>query len=74
MLSVFYLSCQQKLLLFLLPMDENTQREHLKAYGITFWCLEKKITKPVGLNYHLEDHFVTRCYRNTERMPDSSEL
>jgi hypothetical protein len=21
-------------------MDESTQQNHLKAYGITFWCLE----------------------------------
>lgn len=35
----------------LLPMDENTQQNHLKAYGITFWCLEKKYKASWLLNY-----------------------
>lgn len=35
----------------LLPMDENTQKNHLKAYGITFWCLEKKYKASWLLNY-----------------------
>ncbi|WP_428979039.1 asparagine synthetase B [Flavobacterium acetivorans] len=35
----------------LLPMDENTQKNHLKAYGITFWCLEKNYKASWLLNY-----------------------
>lgn len=35
----------------LLPMDENTQNNHLKAYGITFWCLEKNYKASWLLNY-----------------------
>ena len=27
----------------LLPMDEENQTEHLKAYGITYWVLEKGV-------------------------------
>ncbi|MCW2121011.1 asparagine synthetase B [Flavobacterium sp. 7A] len=35
----------------LIPMDETTQQNHLKAYGITFWCLEKKYKASWLLNY-----------------------
>jgi hypothetical protein len=32
-------------------MDETTQQNHLKAYGITFWCLDKKYKASWLLNY-----------------------
>uniref|UniRef100_UPI003F4EB1A1 asparagine synthetase B n=1 Tax=Flavobacterium ovatum TaxID=1928857 RepID=UPI003F4EB1A1 len=32
-------------------MDESTQQNHLKAYGITFWCLDKKYKASWLLNY-----------------------
>jgi hypothetical protein len=35
---------------FILPMDENN-KNHLKAYGITFWCLEKNYKTSWLLNY-----------------------
>ncbi|MEL1240447.1 asparagine synthetase B [Flavobacterium flavipallidum] len=35
----------------LLPMDENSQQNHLKAYGITYWCLDKKYKASWLLNY-----------------------
>jgi hypothetical protein len=35
----------------LLPMDEKEQQNHLKAYGITFWCLEKNYKASWLLNY-----------------------
>lgn len=35
----------------LLPMDETTQQNHLKAYGITYWCLDKKYKSSWLLNY-----------------------
>lgn len=35
----------------LLPMDESTQQNHLKAYGITYWCLEKNYKASWLLNY-----------------------
>ncbi|HMI08466.1 MAG TPA: hypothetical protein VK528_13030 [Flavobacterium sp.] len=35
----------------LLPMDETTQQNHLKAYGITYWCLDKKFKASWLLNY-----------------------
>lgn len=35
----------------LLPMDEETQKNHLKAYGITYWCLSKDYKASWLLNY-----------------------
>ncbi len=35
----------------LLPMDETTQKNHLKAYGITYWCLAKDYKASWLLNY-----------------------
>jgi len=35
----------------LIPMDETTQKNHLKAYGITYWCLDKKYKASWLLNY-----------------------
>jgi hypothetical protein len=48
---VFLLSIAAKASFILLPMDENTQQNHLKAYGITFWCLEKNYKASWLLNY-----------------------
>ncbi|HEY0046903.1 MAG TPA: asparagine synthetase B [Flavobacterium sp.] len=35
----------------LLPMDETTQQNHLKAYGITYWALDKQYKASWLLNY-----------------------
>lgn len=35
----------------LLPMDETTQRDHLKAYGITYWVLSQGVEAWWLLNY-----------------------
>jgi len=35
----------------LLPMDESTQTNHLKAYGITYWSLQKQQKVKWLLNY-----------------------
>ena len=35
----------------LLPMDETTQKNHLKAYGITYWSLAKDYKASWLLNY-----------------------
>ena len=35
----------------LIPMDDVTQTNHLKAYGITYWTLEKGNTAKWLLNY-----------------------
>jgi len=35
----------------LIPMDAESQKEHLKAYGITYWTLEKQLKVKWLLNY-----------------------
>jgi hypothetical protein len=35
----------------LIPMDAESQKEHLKAYGITYWSLEKQVKVKWLLNY-----------------------
>ncbi|WP_298391891.1 asparagine synthetase B [Flavobacterium sp.] len=35
----------------LLPMDDISQKNHLKAYGITYWCLDKQYKASWLLNY-----------------------
>lgn len=35
----------------LLPMDENSQRDHLKAYGMTYWVLSQGVEAYWLLNY-----------------------
>ncbi|PHS66743.1 MAG: asparagine synthetase B [Flavobacterium sp.] len=35
----------------LIPMDVDSQKEHLKAYGITYWTLEKQLKVKWLLNY-----------------------
>ncbi len=48
---IFLISFSVKASFILLPMDETTQQNHLKAYGITFWCLDKKFKASWLLNY-----------------------
>ena len=35
----------------LLPMDDSTQKNHLKAYGITYWAIDKQYKASWLLNY-----------------------
>jgi hypothetical protein len=44
-----YISCFASYIL--IPMDSEGQKNHLKAYGITFWTLEKKQKVKWLLNY-----------------------
>lgn len=48
---IFLLSITTKASFILLPMDEVAQKNHLKAYGITFWCLDKNYKASWLLNY-----------------------
>ena len=48
---IFLLSITARSSFILLPMDEVTQQNHLKAYGITFWCLDKNYKASWLLNY-----------------------
>ncbi len=45
------LAVQVKASYILVPMDAETQKEHLKAYGITYWVLEKQLKVKWLLNY-----------------------
>ena len=45
------LSFSAKASFILLPMDESTQQNHLKAYGITYWALDKQYKASWLLNY-----------------------
>jgi len=51
LLFVILISFSAKASFILLPMDESTQQNHLKAYGITYWCIEKKYKVSWLLNY-----------------------
>lgn len=48
---IFLISLSGKASFILLPMDELTQQNHLKAYGITYWCLSKDYKASWLLNY-----------------------
>ena len=50
-LLLFLLSISVKASFILLPMDETSQQNHLKAYGITYWCLDKNYKASWLLNY-----------------------
>ncbi len=49
-LACLFLGYRAEAAYLLVPMDER-QSDHLKAYGITFWVLEKKIEAYWLLNY-----------------------
>lgn len=48
--SVFFLGIQARASQLLIPMDES-QRNHLKAYGVAFWVLEHDLVIDWLLNY-----------------------
>src|SRR6218665_1845760 len=50
-LFIFLVSFTVKANFILLPMDETTQKNHLKAYGITYWALDKQYKASWLLNY-----------------------
>ncbi len=48
---ILLISFTAKASFILIPMDETTQQNHLKAYGITYWCLSKDYKASWLLNY-----------------------
>ena len=48
---IFLASFQSFASYILLPMDAESQSDHLKAYGITYWTLEKQLKVKWLLNY-----------------------
>jgi hypothetical protein len=61
---ILLLSFSAKASFILLPMDETTQQNHLKAYGITYWCLDKNYKASWLLNYR----------GGSFLLPDASEI
>ena len=55
---------QAKANFILLPMDDVSQKNHLKAYGITYWCLDKQYKASWLLNYR----------GGSFLLPDASEI
>jgi hypothetical protein len=49
LITLFSLSVKANFIL--LPMDETSQKNHLKAYGITYWVLDKQYKASWLLNY-----------------------
>ena len=45
------ISWQLQAAYLLIPMDEESQTDHLKAYGITYWVLDKGVEAWWLLNY-----------------------
>ncbi len=48
---LFLISLSAKASFVLIPMDAETQQNHLKAYGITYWALDKQYKVSWLLNY-----------------------
>ena len=52
LLVVFFtFAIQAKANFILIPMDDTTQKNHLKAYGITYWAIDKHYKASWLLNY-----------------------
>ena len=49
--TIFLFSLQLQASYILIPMEHDQQRDHLKAYGVTFWVLGKGIEAYWLLNY-----------------------
>ena len=63
-LLFFLISFTGKANFILLPMDEITQQNHLKAYGITYWAIDKSYKVSWLLNYR----------GGSFLMPDAAEI
>jgi hypothetical protein len=55
---------QAKANFILIPMDDETQKNHLKAYGITYWAIDKHYKASWLLNYR----------GGSFLLPDASEI
>ncbi len=61
---LFWIFFSAKASFILLPMDDTSQQNHLKAYGITYWSLDKQYKVSWLLNYR----------GGSFLMPDASEI
>src|SRR5690606_34054106 len=48
---LFFMAFAARAGFILLAMDESSQQNHLKAYGITYWALDKQYKASWLLNY-----------------------
>ncbi len=51
LIFILFISISASASYILIPMDVESQKEHLKAYGITYWVLEKQQKVKWLLNY-----------------------
>ncbi|MCW8980634.1 MULTISPECIES: hypothetical protein [Altibacter] len=51
LLFLFVFTWQAYASYILIPMDAESQKEHLKAYGIVYWSLERQVKSKWLLNY-----------------------
>ena len=51
LVSFLFFGLQASASYILIPMDADGQKEHLKAYGITYWTLERQVKVKWLLNY-----------------------
>ncbi len=51
LVSFLFFGFQASASYILIPMDADGQKEHLKAYGITYWTLERQVKVKWLLNY-----------------------
>ncbi|UAB80214.1 asparagine synthetase B [Marixanthomonas sp. SCSIO 43207] len=51
LIFLLFFSVQASASYILIPMDAENQKEHLKAYGITYWTLERQVKVKWLLNY-----------------------
>ncbi|NBL66059.1 asparagine synthetase B [Flavobacterium sp. NST-5] len=61
---LFWIALSAKASFILLPMDDISQQNHLKAYGITYWSLDKQYKVSWLLNYR----------GGSFLLPDASEI
>lgn len=65
-LLLFLLSFTLNASYILIPMDEDNQSDHLKAYGIAFWTLENDLTVDWLLNFR-GGSFLIENHSNIEK-------
>ena len=70
---ILLLSFSTKASFILLPMDETTQQNHLKAYGITYWCLDKKYKASWLLNYR-GGSFLLHCTKANNHYGENNNI
>ena len=58
----------------LIPMDAETQENHLKAYGVTYWTLERELKVKWLLNYRGGSFLLPDAEIIQTRMPNKRSL